>query len=506
MTITTQILRKDYTANGSNITFAVDFPIFYESNSTPKFSLEVITTDTSGIETNKTETTDYTITYTTIENGIIPICNVVFNTAPTNGHKVSILRKVNLTQNAEFTESGTEKYSGKAVESALDKLTLQTLQIQENLNRVVRLPKSSSLTNIEFPINASVADEVICINSAGDNLTTKNLADVSLAPVSTYIKTLLDDTTASQARTTLDAQQLNSNLTALSGLTGASNKIPYFTGAGAMALTDKINPATTTTQGITYLNNPITIANNATTPNTDIDFSGGVFKFSDGSGQEVASALTKRLQSSGAWSAGAGGNMLLSGARANSSDYHLFAIYNPSTGVSDYGALLGVAGTAPNPTSVLPSGYTKFEYEGTVHTDSSGNILRFTQTMQHFVFQTVINSINGASQSAGSETLRTIRTPLGIKTKVRGSILGVASSAGSAHLKAYDADITSATIASNDGQVYISNGVTLGVGYFEAITNTSSQIKTNLVNTSGTPSIACSITISGYENLALTQF
>lgn len=264
--------------------------------------------------------------------------------------------------------------------------------------------------------------------------------------------------------------------------------------------------ATTTTQGISYLNNPITIANNATDANTDIDFSGGVFQFSDDSGQAVASALTKRLQSSGAWSAGAGGNMLLTGARANSSDYHLFAIFNPTTSISDYGALLGVAGTTPDPTASLPSGYTKFLYIGTIHTDSSGNILPFKQTRRHFVFTTVINSINGASQSAGSETLRTIRTPLGIKTKARGSLIGVASSAGSAHLKAYDADITSSTIASNDGQAYISNGITVGVGYFEAITNTSSQIKTNLVNTSGTPSIACSITISGYENLALTQF
>ena len=124
---------------------------------------------------------------------------------------------------SEFTTSGTEKYSGKAVESALDKLTLLALQTQENLNRVVRLPKSSTLTNIEFPINSNVADEVICINSAGDNLTTKNLIDISLAPVSTYIKTLLDDTTSAQARATLNAQQLNANLTTLSNLASVLN-------------------------------------------------------------------------------------------------------------------------------------------------------------------------------------------------------------------------------------------------------------------------------------------
>ena len=267
----------------------------------------------------------------------------------------------------------------------------------------------------------------------------------------------------------------------------------------------KVSPATATTQGVAFLSNPITISNNATDANNDIDFSAGNFQFSDGSGQAVSTAImTKRLDAT--WSAGTNQGGLFSGAKANSRDYHCYKIYNPTTGVEDSGYLLGVAGTAPDPTSVLPSGFTKFLYVGTIHTDSSGNILPFKQTRRHFVFATVINSINGASQTAGNETLRTIRTPLGIKTKARGSLYGVASSAGSAHLKAYDADIVSSTIASNDGQVYISNGVTIGICYFEAITNISSQIKTNLVNTSGTPTITCSITISGYENFALTQF
>ena len=248
--------------------------------------------------------------------------------------------------------------------------------------------------------------------------------------------------------------------------------------------------ATTTT--------PITIANNATDANNDIDFGAGVMNFTNGSGLALATALTKQLDAS--WSAGTNQGGLFTGTKANSTWYHCFAIWNPTTQTYDAGFDTSI--TASN----KPSGYTNYEYRGSILTDGSGNIRAFTQNKRNFTFATVINSINGASQTAGSETLRTIASPLGIKTRVWGSVLGVASSAGSAHLKAYDADITSSTIASNDGQVYISNGVTVGVGYFEAITNTSSQIKTNLVNTSGTPSIACSITISGYENLALTNF
>jgi len=414
MTITSNILRRDYTANGVNTSYAFDFPIFYESNATPKFSLEVIVADTTGAETTKIETTDYTITYNTTDyvNGVINQGNVVFNTAPANNYTISLLRKVNFTQNNDITTSGSDALPGTALEGSLDKLTLMLLEQKESLNRVFKLPKSSLLDNIEFPIGASQANQVITVNNAGDNLTTKDLADVGLAPVSTYIKTLLDDTTASQARTTLDAQQLNANLTALAGLTGALNKLFYFTGSGTMVLQDRL--ATTTNQGVAYLNNPITIANNATTPNTDIDFSGGKFDFSDGSGQAIASALTKRLQSSGSWSAGAGGNLLLSGARANSSTYHLYAMAK-ADGTTDYGALLGVANTDPNPTSVLPSGYTKFNRVGSILTDASGNIRAFTQNEKLFSLITPLISQN-VNILTNSRLPYSIDVPVGIKT------------------------------------------------------------------------------------------
>lgn len=349
MSITTQTLRKDYTANGINTIFAVDFPIFYESNATPKFSIEVITTDTSGIETIKIETIDYTITYTSIENGVIQTSNVVFNIAPINQHKVSILRKVNLTQNAEFTTTGTEKYSGKAVESALDKLTLQILQIQESLNRVVRLPKSSSLINIEFPIDLNRADQAVVVNATGNNLTTKNLADINLATLTNFAKTLMDDNNASEARATLDAQQLNANLTALAGLTGVSNKLPYFTGVGTMAVRDLI--ATNTIQGISYINNPVTLVNDGISITDTIGFNAGTFVTSSGT-QIYLPIIRKKIQSTGSWTAGDTNNGLDTGSRTASTFYRTYVIQNNSTGA--YDILFSISATSPT----VPSGYT----------------------------------------------------------------------------------------------------------------------------------------------------
>jgi hypothetical protein len=358
MTITSNILRRDYTANGVNTSYAFDFPIFYESNATPKFSLEVIVADTTGAETTKIETTDYTITYNTTDyvNGVINQGNVVFNTAPANNYTISLLRKVNFTQNNDITTSGSDALPGTALEGSLDKLTLMLLEQKENLNRVFKLPKSSLLDNIEFPIGTSQANQVITVNNAGDNLTTKDLADVGLAPVSTFAKTLLDDTTASQARTTLDAQQLNSNLTFIANLPSAK--------------------ATTTNQGVSYLNNPITIANNATDANNDIDFSAGNAPLDDGSGQVLlSSTLVKRLDAS--WVAGTNQGGLFSGTKAINTRYYEFAITNGT--IIDAG--FDISPTGAN----IPAGY-KGSYRGMVLTNGSGNIIPFTLAGQYMSY------------------------------------------------------------------------------------------------------------------------
>jgi hypothetical protein len=127
--------------------------------------------------------------------------------------------------------------------------------------------------------------------------------------------------------------------------------------------------ATTTNQGVSYLNNPITIANNTTTPNTKIDFLAGVMTFDDGSGQINASAMTGDL----AKAFGTDDGMLDTGTKASTSDYSLFAIYNPTTGIIK--PLASLSRTAPT----MPSGFTKKDYRGKILTDASGNIIGFKQ-------------------------------------------------------------------------------------------------------------------------------
>lgn len=233
MTIETISLRNDYVGNGSQTVFAFTFKVLFEVAESPAYSIQVITTDLLGVETVKTQITDYTVTLNSDNTGTI-----TFSTAPITGHKITLLRSMSKTQRADYVNAGTDKFPGNVHELALDKLTLICQEYLERFNRVITLPKNSLLLDIEFPIDATRADQVLAINSAGNNLTTKNLADVGLAPITNFIKTLFDDIDAATARNTLSAQAQSANLSALAALAGAANKIPYFTGAGTMALAD----------------------------------------------------------------------------------------------------------------------------------------------------------------------------------------------------------------------------------------------------------------------------
>jgi hypothetical protein len=61
-----------------------------------------------------------------------------------------------------------------------------------------------------------------------------NGTTAALATLTSFARTLLDDTSATAMRTTLDAQLAHANLTALSGVTGATNVLPYFNTASTM--------------------------------------------------------------------------------------------------------------------------------------------------------------------------------------------------------------------------------------------------------------------------------
>ena len=168
-------------------------------------------------------------------------------------------------------------------------------------------------------------------------------------------------------------------------------------------------PATNSVKGSAFLTNPIKISNNALDANNDIDFSAGNFEFSDGSGQATYAGGTGQLDVL----FGTGNGMLATGSKAINSTYHLYMVTNLTTGVSKPLAIPGVAGTAPDPTSVLPSGFTKFKRIASVITDGSGNIRNASYT---FFIGGYYCNFNNQIDDATSVALTTTKVPLSLTT------------------------------------------------------------------------------------------
>jgi hypothetical protein len=232
-------------------------------------------------------------------------------------------------------------------------------------------------------------------------------------------------------------------------------------------LTPHLRKATNLVQGISYLNNPITIANNSTDADNDIDFTAGNFQFADGSGQAVLSAITKRLDAS--WTAGTNQGGLDTGTKANSTWYHCYAIHNPTSGVSD--AIFST--NATNPT--LPTGYTKYKYQGSVLTNVSGNIIGFWQENHSFYFK-VDNGIVNTTTPVSTLTNLTLSAPPNSKA-ITTSYINIGPSVGTG---LYFKDIVNNT----SYPVNVSENDTTSQNIFEIRVNNSSQIQYYLTVTS----------------------
>ena len=393
MTIETTANKTIQSGNGSNKDFDFAFEIPDED------SLSLTKRGSDGTET--AITTNFTVT------GIGDEAGGTVN-YPTSGsalgasEKIIIKRVVSLKQNENLRNQGD--YSLEDIEDALDRSVMMCQQLQEQIDRSLKLPLTSSSTYAT--VDDFVANKLLYVSSDGTKV---KMSDADFGAIQTYLAALTAIAADISAVAAIDtevttvagidtevttvagiaaavtsvaaiaanvstvaaisanvttvagmssniasvvanmASILNAasfgfpnlgtsdvgkflkvkagyngydlvagaNLTLFGALTALTNGIPYFDTTSSMA----VKP------GLALISKRIIISNNASDATNDIDFAAGTFDFDDQSGRAIMSASTGQLDVV----FGTGNGMLMTGSKANSTFYDLYAIYNPTT-------------------------------------------------------------------------------------------------------------------------------------------------------------------------------
>lgn len=154
MTISNTDVRNAYVSGAGQTEFAYTFKILLGAH------IKVYVNDVL-----KTISSDYTLSGIGDDAG----GNVTFLSGLTSGDSVVLVRAVPLTQETDYVTN--DSFAAEIHERALDKLTMIAQESRDMMsNRVLTLPESSALTNIEFPASSTRAGKAVRWNATGDAL------------------------------------------------------------------------------------------------------------------------------------------------------------------------------------------------------------------------------------------------------------------------------------------------------------------------------------------------
>ena len=165
MTVSSTTTKNSYSGDGSTTVFAYTFKIFDEDDITV-----IVRTDATGSETTKTKTTHYTVSGVGSASG----GNITFGTAPISGETVVLLRDTAQTQTTDYTPN--DPFPAAAHEDALDRMTFLAQEIQEELDRAIKVSKTNTITTPEFTVGATDrANKIFAFDSSGDLAVTQEI-------------------------------------------------------------------------------------------------------------------------------------------------------------------------------------------------------------------------------------------------------------------------------------------------------------------------------------------
>jgi len=272
MTVSSTTTKNSYSGNGSLTVFAYGFKIFDEDD------IEVILrNDATGTETVQTITTNYSVSNVGNASG----GNITFVTAPASGITVVLRRASPLTQTTDYTPN--DPFPAESHEDALDKLTFISQQLQEELDRSIKLSRTNTMTSTEFTVGASArADKILAFDSNGELAVTQEIGTYQgnwSASTQYFGRDIVKDTNtnnifiANTAHTSSGSQPLTTNtdsakwdllVDAAAATTSATAAANSATAAAASATAAAADAVSTAADAVSTAADVVTTGNNVT--------------------------------------------------------------------------------------------------------------------------------------------------------------------------------------------------------------------------------------------------
>ena len=273
MTISSTTVKNSYSGDGSTTAFSYTFKIFANSD------LQVIIRSSTGAETVKTITTHYNVSGAGDANG----GSVTFTSGniPASGETVVIRRAVPQTQSIDYIAN--DPFPAESHEEGLDRSMMTIQQMQEELDRSIKLSRTNTITSTEFTVGATDrANKVLSFDSSGELSVTQELGTFKgnwSASTSYVVRDIVKDTSTNNifivntAHTSSGSQPLTTNansakydliVDAATATTQASNASTSATAAASSATAAASSATSASTQASNASSSATAAASSAT--------------------------------------------------------------------------------------------------------------------------------------------------------------------------------------------------------------------------------------------------
>jgi hypothetical protein len=244
MTISTTIIKSSYSGNGSTTAFTYNFKI------TDDDDIQVIIRSSTGSETVKSKGTHYNVAGVGNNSGTITFTS---GNIPANGETVVLRRSTTQTQAMDLIDN--DPMSANTIETAHDKSIAINQELQEQVDRSLKLSRTNTMTSTEFTVDATNrANKILAFDSSGEIAVTQELGTFKgnwAASTSYEIRDLVKDTSTNNIFIAITAHS-------------SSGSQPLTTNTDSAKWSLIVDAATATTSSTSASNSATAASNSAT--------------------------------------------------------------------------------------------------------------------------------------------------------------------------------------------------------------------------------------------------